>query len=415
MSSDPDDYRRKARFIVKLGIALHECGATSQRVESHLENVTRLFGFHGSFLISPTTFTCAFWQEDELDQFIHIQRIRPADNNLGLLLEIDRLMGRITREELDLDEAVLELRRLREASSNYSTLINGLSWALIGGSFAALLSSNPSDVIVSALLSTLLFIFALKRSGHARWGPVLTLVAPFISGLLASFIARSGIPINVPFVILSSVVIFVPGLALTVAMTEISSRDLISGTSRLVDAVMLLLKLFFGSISGMAVASFIAPHFIAPQLFTDLDLGELSSMKTWPAVLGLSLGLGIAFNIPAQRLGSGLVAAVLAFLVAGLGESQFGMFAGMFLGSLAVGLYANLHSRLTRSPSSIPMMQGIVLLVPGSKIYMILNEWVAGTSILPGAASGHQALMIFLCLVSGLMIANALVPVRNSL
>ena len=32
----------------------------------------------------------------------------------------------------------------------------------------------------------------------------------------ASFIARAGVPINVPFVILSSVIIFVPGLALTV-------------------------------------------------------------------------------------------------------------------------------------------------------------------------------------------------------
>jgi uncharacterized membrane protein YjjP (DUF1212 family) len=63
MPPEPDDYRRKARFIVKLGIALHECGGTSQRVERHLLNVTRQLGFHGSFLISPTTFTCAFWQD----------------------------------------------------------------------------------------------------------------------------------------------------------------------------------------------------------------------------------------------------------------------------------------------------------------------------------------------------------------
>lgn len=415
MPSDSEDYRRKARFIVKLGIALHECGATSQRVESHLENMTRLFGFHGSFLVSPTTFTCAFWQEDELDQYIYIDRIQPANDNLGLLWEIDRLMGRITRCELDLDAAIVELRRLRKVPSNYSIVVNGFSWALIGGSFAALLSSNPWDVIVSALLSILLFIFTLNRSAHARWGPVVMLVAPFFSGLLASFIARAGIVINVPFVVLSSVVIFVPGLALTVAMTEISSRDLISGTSRLVDAVMLLLKLYFGSVSGIAVASFLASHFAVPALFPNLDLGHLSSLKTVPAVLGLSLGIGIAFNIPARMLGAGLASSAIAFVVAGLGESYFSMFAGMFLGSLAVGLYANLYSRITRSPASIPMMQGIVLLVPGSKIYMILNEWASGTSILPGVASGHQALMIFLCLVAGLMISNALVPVRSSL
>jgi uncharacterized membrane protein YjjB (DUF3815 family) len=61
------------------------------------------------------------------------------------------------------------------------------------------------------------------------------------------------------------------------------------------------------------------------------------------------------------------------------------------------------------------MMQGIVLLVPGSRTYMILNEWVSGTAILPGTASGHQALLIFLCLLAGLMISNALLPVRKPL
>jgi hypothetical protein len=61
------------------------------------------------------------------------------------------------------------------------------------------------------------------------------------------------------------------------------------------------------------------------------------------------------------------------------------------------------------------MMQGIVLLVPGSRTYMILNEWVSGASILPGTSGGHQALMIFLCLLAGLMISNAPLPARKPL
>lgn len=410
----PDDYRSKARFVVKLGIALHECGATSQRVERHLINVTRQLGFHGSFLISPTTFTCAFWQHDELNQFIHVERVQPADHNLGLLWEIDRLMERITRGELHLDAAIDELHRLRSAPSNYSATLHGIAWTLIGASFAALLSSNTWDILVAALLSGLIFLLARRNASHARWGPVLPLLAPFFSGILASFISRAGIPINIPFVILSSIVIFIPGLALTVAMTEISSRDLISGTSRLVDAVMQLLKLFFGSISGMAVAAAITTHLpFSPA--QGLDLPPLSDLKTWPAVVGLSLGIGVAFNIPTHKLAIGLISAIIAFSVAGWGASTFGMFAGIFLGALAVGLYANLFSRITSSPSSIPMMQGIVLLVPGSRTYMILSEWVSGNAILPGTTSGHQALMTFLCLLAGLIISNALLPTRKTL
>jgi uncharacterized membrane protein YjjB (DUF3815 family) len=240
---------------------------------------------------------------------------------------------------------------------------------------------------------------------------VITIIAPFVSGLLASALAALGIGINVPFVILSSIIIYIPGLALTVALTEISARHLISGSSRLVDATMLLLKLFFGAISGIAVADFL---FRGNGVVTAF-LPPLPDWKTWPAVAGLSFGLGIAFNIPQRKMLWGLLSAAIAFGAARTGEAWFGMYAGMFIGALAVGLFSNLYSRITRGPGSILMTQGIVLLVPGSRTYMILNHWVSGENILPGASGANQALMVFLALIAGLLFSNALLPTQKSL
>lgn len=405
------EYRRKIRFVVKLGRALHECGATSQRIERHLANVTRMLGFNGSFLISPTTFTCAFWQEDELDQVVHVERVQPADNNLGRLWEIDRLVESIADGKTGLDEGMEELKRLTGAPPNYSLVANALSWVLIGGSFAALLSSASEDVLAAAALSLVMFLITLGASRDTNWGALTMILCPFVSGILAGGLASLGFAINTPFVILSSVIVFIPGLALTVALTEISTRDLISGSSRLVDAVMVLLKLFFGAAAGMA-----AVHFIwSPPDVLHEALPRMPGWKTWPAVTGLSLGLGIAFNIPPRKMAWGLASAAVAFLAASHGEAWFGMVAGMFLGALAVGLFSNLFSRVTRGPGSILMTQGIVLLVPGSKTYMILNRWVSGQEILPGASSGNQALLTFLALIAGLLFANALLPTQKSL
>ena len=61
------------------------------------------------------------------------------------------------------------------------------------------------------------------------------------------------------------------------------------------------------------------------------------------------------------------------------------------------------------------MMQGIVLLVPGSGTYMILNRWVSGETIQPVATSGSQALMVFNALIAGLLFSNALLPTQKSL
>ena len=407
---EPAELRRKIRFIVKLGRALHECGTTSQRIELHLTDITRMLGLNGSFLVSPTTFTCAFWEEDELDQVIHIERVEPADNNMGRLWEIDRLVESIADGRVTFSEGALELERLGNAPRNYSLWANAFSWALMGGSFSALLSANPLDCIAAAVLSLVLCLINHLCSGNTSWNPVVTILAPFVSGVLASAASALGIGINVPFVILSSIIIYIPGLALTVALTEISARHLISGSSRLVDAVMLLLKLFFGSIGGVAAANFLID---GPGAGAAL-LPPLPEWKTWPAIAGLSIGIGIAMNIPHRKMLWGMLSAVIAYGAASAGEMWFGMYAGMFIGSLTVGLFSNLYSRITRGPGSILMMQGIVLLVPGSKTYMILNHWVSGVDILPVATSGNQALMVFVALIAGLLFSNALLPTQKS-
>jgi len=411
MAMEPAEFRMKTRFVVKLGRALHECGASSERVERHLNNVTRMLGLNGSFLLSPTTFTCAFWQEDELDQLVHIERFEPADHNMGRLWEIDRLVERIAAGELGLAEGLEDLKLLTTAPPNYSTAMNALAWALIGGSFAALLSPSTADFITATLLSLVLFFISHLCGRHPGWKSVVTILVPFAAGVIAGGVAALGVAINIPFVILSAIVVFIPGLALTVSLTEISAGHLISGSSRLVDAGMLLLKLFFGSIGGMALAAFL---WQAPAAGLS-GLPPLPDWKTWPAVIGLSLGLGIAFNIPRRKMGWGLLSAVIAFSSARLGGAAFGMYAGMFIGALAVGLYSNLFSRITRGPGSILMMQGIILLVPGSRTYMILNHWVSGQEILPGSGGGSQAMMVFIALVAGLLFSNALFPTRKSL
>lgn len=105
MLLEPTEFRRRTRFIIKLGRALQRCGASSDRIENHLTNVTRMLGLNGSFLISPTTFTFAFWEDDEMDQFIHIERAEPGEINLGQLWEIDRLVESIDGGKLSFEGA----------------------------------------------------------------------------------------------------------------------------------------------------------------------------------------------------------------------------------------------------------------------------------------------------------------------
>jgi uncharacterized membrane protein YjjP (DUF1212 family) len=407
---DAAEYKKRTRFVIELGNALHGCGASSQRVEKHLGNVTRMLEMNGHFMFTPTGLTSAFWLDNEFDQYVHIERVEPGDINLGRLWMIDELIESMSRGKIPLDEGIEKLSLLAKSPSLYSPWIQVLTWAITGGAFAALVSGTREDVIVSALLSVVTFALFFVSIRRNRLAPLLTILSPFLSGILAQTIYALGVPINVPFVILSSILIFIPGLSLTVAMSEISARHLISGSSRLVEAIMNLLLLLFGAIMGVSAALLFWKS-MAPTTAPIL----MATWKTWPAVLSLSLSLSIAFNIPMCKCIWGMMACCIAYAAASAGGHAFGVVAGMFLGALAVGIFSNAFARFTKAPSSVLSTQGIILLVPGSTTYLILNQWVNGTPILSGTETGSQALMMFVSLVAGLLFANALLPAGKSL
>jgi len=78
-------------------------------------------------------------------------------------------------------------------------------------------------------------------------------------------------------------------------------------------------------------------------------------------------------------------------------------------------VYASLYSRWMNAPASIALLQGIVILVPGSKSYIGLNAMVTGEMMLKQSHVGSQVFLIFMSLVAGLIFANVLMPPRRTL
>ena len=66
-------------------------------------------------------------------------------------------------------------------------------------------------------------------------------------------------------------------------------------------------------------------------------------------------------------------------------------------------------------PSSIVKLLGLVVLVPGSKVYIGLSNAVTGENILNATDIGSQAFLIFMSLVAGLIFANVAFPPRKAL
>lgn len=406
------EYLEKTKFVSNLGLSLHLCGATSHRIERHLTNVCEHIGIRGTFLLTPTSFTFCYWLTDPTDQHIQIERVEPSENDLGKLEVIDSLVERFESKELSFEEMRTGLDEAMAMPPNYNMWLNCCAWMGLSAGLATLLSDSASDAVAAGFITFIIFFVVKIAARSKRTSNTVEILASLSAGLVASGIAAAGLDINVPFVVLSTIVVFIPGLALTVALSEVAQRDLVSGTSKFVHAVMTLFKLYFGAVIGVGLGSAI---WGTGSSHTSLDLGSLPSWRTLPAVTLITLTLMVAFNIPRKHILGCVASAAIGFYVASIGETYFGISAGMFLGAMCVGLFSNMIANWKNIPASIILAEGLILLVPGSKTYILLDAWITGENMLSRVPNGGQAFLIFVSLVMGLLFANAILPTRKSL
>jgi len=184
---------------------------------------------------------------------------------------------------------------------------------------------------------------------------------------------------------------------------------LVSGTTRLMGAIMTMLKLYFGAVLGIAVGGLLLGS--VPESSAD----GMAPYWQWLALPILSLSLTVIFQVRYRDILWGILAGLIAFGATVFGGEMLGPSLGSFFGAFALGLYSNAYARFFNSPATVVLLQGIVLLVPGSRAYIGLNTLVAHEDMLANAMDMGQILLIFTSLVAGLLFANLFVSPRRSL
>jgi uncharacterized membrane protein YjjP (DUF1212 family) len=404
-----NDFYQKRRFIIRLGKALHKLGTTSYRLEANLADVANFLQLRASFIAAPTSLTFILSDEDDEQQYNHIVRVAPGEIDLGSLARIDELVDELTSGQRTLKEAIERLDEIAKKPPPYGMFLTFLAFGASSGAFAMLMRTSWNDVFWSTLLGFVAFIFVAWAEKSKRVTEMLEPVVALVSAMLAAAITLIDPSINVPMVILSSIIAFIPGLSLTVGLSELAARHLISGTARVMDGIMVMFKLYFGAVLGLAFAQLLwGKVSYVPPINTP-------SWTSWFAVTTLSISLVILFKARLKDAPWGIISGYVAFGVSIWASNYLGVALGAFAGAFALGIYSNLFSRIMNLPSSIVRLLGLVVLVPGSKVYMGLDNLVTGQGLTVDENIGSQAFLIFMSLVAGIIFSNVAVPPRKTL
>jgi uncharacterized membrane protein YjjP (DUF1212 family) len=395
------------RFIIALGKAGHGYGVSSHRLESYLVRVCRALSLHGEFMVTPSYINFIFWQESDERQHSHFARMPSSTFDMAKLARVGELVDQVESGTLSVTEGVTRLKSIGSQSPYYGRLPVALGYLIVGAGFAVILSASWGDVFLSGLLSLVVYAVVLLAARSDWVAHTLELSAAFVTSVLANTVAFFMPGSDAFIVTLCALIVLIPGLALSLGLAEISAKDVISGTSRLTDGIIITLKLFIAAYIGTALVNALStvPAAVTPP--------AIPAVWTWLFVISLVAGLAVIFQVLPRDFGWTMLGGVLAYAGVVFG-SRFGFWQGSFVGALTLGLYANLYAWRLRRPTSTVMLTAAMVLVPGAAAYRGLHTGVTG-GLVSGLGAEWHVLVNMFAILAGFVVAYSLVPPKSTL
>ena len=228
---------------------------------------------------------------------------------------------------------------------------------------------------------------------------------PALSAFLAtliSFAFNYWIGLSSTYIpVVSGIIVLVPGMMLTIAMAELATQNLVSGTARLLGSVVIFIQMIFGVAIGSQVA---AIFFGQASITTSID-HQLPQWTVWIAIVVSSWSLMMLFQTRSRHLLWVIATTASSFFVSRWAGAELGAATGAFFGALTVGVFANLAYRIKQVPTAAVMMPGFIILVPGSVGFRSLTE-ILDHNIIGGLETAFNMIIVGISLITGLLVSS---------
>ena len=389
------DRRRLLRFLLRLGHLLLATGAPAGVVETTLRRVAQAYQVeHFNALALPTVVFVNF--TDEESQQIEFTAER------GLVLRFDQIEAAYELAR-DAEQAPIDpadgLRRIDHILSMQPRL--GLAWGVLGHVLVTVgiaLVLRPSIDVVTAAACFGGVVGVLKVLARNR-GIITTLlptVAAFVVALVSLLAAQHGFAASPIYVLVASLVTFLPGGTLAIATIELAYGDIVSGGTRFVSGLLQLVFLVLGMLAAASIVGLPPDTLLAPAPDT--------AVRAWAPWLGVLLfGVGHTLHYAARLRTRPGLRALLCVAPAGplAGNAVFGGYmSGLFAALLITPASYLVQYRLGGPPSMVTFTPALWLLVPGSLGLIGMAELV-GNDRLAGVENFVTTLLSIVAIALG--------------
>ncbi|MFC2147118.1 MAG: threonine/serine exporter family protein [Eudoraea sp.] len=396
-------------FILKVGVAAHKYGSTSNRLESFLTSLANRMSYQGVFKATPVTITFALRESPDTLQRVEIIATAPPNIDLDKLARLGDLLKEIETGKLSMTEAYTRIDAIDKAPPPWGRFASMLGYALTGLGLAPLLGAGWTDTLVATSLSILVYGLVLLSS---RFGAIamswMPLTTALVTGIIATLLKYWVPELNLVLVILSAVAIILPGYSISLGAGELVAQHVLSGISNLMNGLITLFKQIAGGVIGIGIASLLVT-IVNTEPATPVN--QLWLLLLFPLLL---VGLSLAFQTSRRDLPWTVLVSGLAYLGVMAGSALLDSNLGNLMGTIVAVVVANLWARKTGRPTSIVLIPAIVMLVSGTIGFRGIASMAQGEVQL-GVQQFFQMFIVAMTILVGIVIGYTIVRPEKSL
>lgn len=396
-------------FLLKTAELLHQYGTPSYRLERVMTKVSASLDIDSTYLYTPTSLIISIGRGDEERTFL--RRVDSGEVDVSKLLAFDAILEELEAGEITIAEATRALDAAATAKPTYNNWTTAAASGIACGSVAVLFGGGVYEGMLASLLGV--FLCALSYSA-AYWGAERGLLEPlagFLVAVISLLTAQHWVALDDRLTTLAALILPLPGLTLTVALTELALGHLAAGGARLAGAAVKLLTLVLGV--GLAWRLIPGGMHTAGALPYTVQI-PLPDWAMWCTLPLAPAAFAVLFRVPISQWHVIFMVSISGFLTSRSMGLWFAPEVGSFCGATVVGVGSNLYARLTNRPAMAAQTPGLLILVPGSLGYRSLIAMLESQTV-QGIELAFNMTLVAVSLVGGLLFANLLLPPKRIL
>jgi uncharacterized membrane protein YjjP (DUF1212 family) len=391
-------------LVLELGCVLQELRVDASTLEFALSRVIQHLDIEGTVFAIPTGFLATLRKEGHHSK-TYLMRVTSGNTNLKKLAEVEVLIDLFLEDKLDIATTRGKLAALTMRQPRFGFWSTTMASGIAAMGMVNIWGGCWLDVLCGlgvGLLTGLVVNWIRNRVKLASFAP---LIAGLISALAGSFISHTVPSTTYITIVLGGIVCLIPGLELLVAMQELGTGNLVSGTARMAGACLIFMLLSLGMGCGQQLGNFWWPH----------KYNNPISAIPWtifPSLALVTLGYLIIFQGRLNDYIYTFFVGILTWYGNIYCVEALGDVAGAGITALILGAGCNYYSQRSKKPETIILLPAILLILPGSLGIKGLTM-IMGKQPLVGIQSGFQYFYVTTALMLGLLMANAMVSRRT--